>query len=394
LHQIFTKAGVHDVRLKQAIDLKNAMETAVKKHEEMNISYKNRNRKVMKANDEDEDDDDDDFVEVPEKEGYEPRIPDHLREEYGLEPWVQKDEQTARAAKASARPQSSCSQPRPPRRKDEDLDPTCAAATLKILKKKLDEMYSMPGTSEEADAQPSTSVDPGLSEEHDSNKRKREEEKERAPVIPFGLDLYYWGKEQSTAGQILKVDCQHSFWSYKEEEGESENNELAAMLKTRYITFAGEFQPVNHKCQAPMPDGTLCQRQDRLKCPFHGKIIPRDEQGNPTNPEDIVRLEQEKQKRQEEQPDWRDPELMREIEAAKGVDLGSSKLYKKGKKGKGKKKKYPNLTDLKQQSNTSRSRLEKRIFNKLSVKRVSEALARIDKRKHEKFANQFNYALQ
>eukprot|EP00062_Callorhinchus_milii_P012857 gi/632960344/ref/XP_007896144.1/ PREDICTED: UV-stimulated scaffold protein A [Callorhinchus milii] len=101
-----------------------------------------------------------------------------------------------------------------------------------------------------------------------------------------------------------------------------------------------------------------------IYCPFHGKIIPRDEQGNPTNPEDIVRLEQEKQKRQEEQPDWQDPELMREIEAAKGVDLGSSKLYKKGKKGKGKKKKYPNLTDLKQQSNTSRSRLEKRIFNK------------------------------
>lgn len=204
--QVFTKAGVHDGRLKQAIDLKNAMEAAIKKHEEMNINYKNRNRKVMKATDEDEDDDDDDFVEVPEKEGYEPHIPDHLREEYGLEPRVQKSEQTARAVKASAGPQSSCPQLRPPRRRDEDLDPTCAAATLKILKKKLDVMYSMPGTSEEADIQPSTSADPGLSEEHGSNKRKREQEKERAPVMPFGLDLYYWGKEQSTAGQILKVD--------------------------------------------------------------------------------------------------------------------------------------------------------------------------------------------
>lgn len=39
----------------------------------------------MKANDEDDDDDEDedDFVEVPEKEGYEPHIPDHLRKEYG-----------------------------------------------------------------------------------------------------------------------------------------------------------------------------------------------------------------------------------------------------------------------------------------------------------------------
>lgn len=32
---------------------------------------------------EDDDDDDDDFDEVPEKEGYEPHIPEHLRAEYG-----------------------------------------------------------------------------------------------------------------------------------------------------------------------------------------------------------------------------------------------------------------------------------------------------------------------
>jgi len=37
----------------------------------------------MKASDDDDDEDEDEFVEVPEKEGYEPHIPDHLREEYG-----------------------------------------------------------------------------------------------------------------------------------------------------------------------------------------------------------------------------------------------------------------------------------------------------------------------
>lgn len=40
----------------------------------------------MKASvddDDDEDEDEDEFVEVPEKEGYEPHIPDHLRKEYG-----------------------------------------------------------------------------------------------------------------------------------------------------------------------------------------------------------------------------------------------------------------------------------------------------------------------
>lgn len=53
---------------------------------------------------------------------------------------------------------------------------------------------------------------------------------------------------------------------------------------------------------------------------------------------------------------------MRDIEAATGEDLGSDRVP--GKKRKGKKKKYPNLRDLKQSSNTTRSRLEKKVFNK------------------------------
>lgn len=60
--------------------------------------------------------------------------------------------------------------------------------------------------------------------------------------------------------------------------------------------------------------------------------------------------------------DWRDAELMRDIEAATGEDLGSDRLG--GKKRKGKKKKYPHLSDLKQSTNTSRCRLEKKVFNK------------------------------
>lgn len=59
--------------------------------------------------------------------------------------------------------------------------------------------------------------------------------------------------------------------------------------------------------------------------------------------------------------DWRDVELMRDIEAATGENLGSDRVSKKGK---GKKKKYPNLSDLKQRTNTPRSRLERKVFNK------------------------------
>ncbi|KAH0624421.1 hypothetical protein JD844_031839 [Phrynosoma platyrhinos] len=81
--QLFTRAGISDDHLRQAIDLKNKLEAAMKKYKEMNINLKERKRKVMKATEEEEEEEEDDFVEVPEKEGYEPHIPDHLRKEYG-----------------------------------------------------------------------------------------------------------------------------------------------------------------------------------------------------------------------------------------------------------------------------------------------------------------------
>ncbi|XP_061109308.1 UV-stimulated scaffold protein A isoform X1 [Conger conger] len=376
--QVFTKAGGNDALLRRALDLKKGLERALQKHEELHIEYRRRERRVANAGTDDEDDND--FEEVPEKEGLELHIPDHLRAEYGLEP--------ASASTSSAKPAKPASVPAPwpppqPMRHgyDELQDPTCAAATLHIFKQKL-------GSSSSA----STSgghVEPKDKEEHS-------EDKMNAPVIPFGIDLYYWGQEQPTAGRIIRYSSQHQFWVPHEVEEEVENKELSAQMKSRYITFAGRFEPVPHECRAPMPNGALCKRQDRIKCPFHGVIIPRDDIGNPINPDDAARLAMDKRKLQEEQPDWRDSELMREIEAATGEDLGSSKTFGKGKKGsKGKgKKKYPKLTDLKQSTNTARSRLERKVFNKSAMRRVTEAMKQVDRRKHEKFANQFNYALK
>ncbi|XP_031696383.1 UV-stimulated scaffold protein A-like, partial [Anarrhichthys ocellatus] len=89
---------------------------------------------------------------------------------------------------------------------------------------------------------------------------------------------------------------------------------------------------------------------------------------------------------------WRDAELMQDIEAATGENLGSNRVDKKG-KGR-KKKKYPNLSDLKHGANTARSRLEKKVLNKSSMRRIAEVMAKADRRKHDKFSNQFNYALR
>ncbi|XP_073505208.1 UV-stimulated scaffold protein A [Phyllobates terribilis] len=362
--QVFTKAGIHDDSLKCAIDMKKKLEAAMKKQKEMNIECKTRNREVA-----DSDEEDDEFEEVPEKEGYEPRIPDHLRSEYGLG--------AAPNSTLCEKNKRTPVRPQKPKRNDEESDPTCAAATLKAIRDRL--LASTSSTSS--------------SGEPSSKSVKREEELSRAPVVPFGLDLHYWGTDQPTAGKILKVSSQHRFWAPNETEEEVENKEVEAMLKTRYISFPGKFEPVQHKCKVPLANGSLCERQDRIKCPFHGKIIPRDELGVPMNPEDQEREAKERFEKEAREQDWRDPELMREIEQATGEDLGSSRCHKKGKGKKVKKKKYPNLTDLKQKANTARSRLEKKVFNTGSVKRVISAMNQMDQRRHEKFANQFNYAL-
>ncbi|XP_033369665.1 UV-stimulated scaffold protein A isoform X2 [Parus major] len=288
--QLLTRAGINDGRLRCAIELKNKLETAMKKYKEMNISFKARKRKVIKASDDDDDEDEDEFVEVPEKEGYEPHIPDHLRKEYGLEPQSPPKAPVMKASTGAA-PLSSHTQLKG---NEDELDPTCAAATLKLIRDKLPKLPS-PQDSESATSETANLEDP-------DSKRRKLEERAKAPLMPFGLDLHYWGEDQPSAGKIIKFTSEHRFWAPSEVEEEVENKEITEMLKTRYITFAGKFEPVKHKCRAPMPDGTLCERQDRIKCPFHGKIIPRDDSGIPVNAEDRAREEKMKFEKQAAQP--------------------------------------------------------------------------------------------
>ncbi|XP_043983163.1 UV-stimulated scaffold protein A isoform X3 [Gambusia affinis] len=381
--QVFTKSHAEPQLLRRALSLRKSLEAALQKHRELHIDCKTRVRRVMKATSDGEDDEDE-FEEVPEKEGYEPHIPEHLRAEYGLDP----SPSTSAAAFAPKAPpvrrppapplpsSSSSSSRRMMRLLEDEQDPTSAAATLRVLRQQIP--LPEPRCS-------SSSTGPGSSQPNSAQNAAE------APVVPFGLDLYYWGQEQPNAGKILKSASQHQFWVPAEVEEEVENQDLLAQSKSRYITFPGNFVPVSHFCRAPLGNGTLCQRQDRVKCPFHGLIVPRDQEGRPCREEDRQREEQEERRKREQQPDWRDVDLMRDIEAATGEDLGSSRVG--GKKRKGKKKKYPNLSDLKQSSNTSRSRLERKVFNKSTMRRVAQVLSKADRRKHDKFSNQFNYAL-
>lgn len=261
------------------------------------------------------------------------------------------------------------------RRDEEAQDPTCAAAQLHALHGRLPPPPS-----------PRAPVGP-------EEAGKLAAERARAPVVPFGVDLCYWGQEQPPAGKIFKCPSEHRFWKPSEAHVEVDNANVSEMLRSRYITFAGKFEPVRHRCRAPRPDGRLCERQDRLKCPFHGKIVPRDDAGRPLRPEDRAweqRRLQQQQQQQAGRPEWQDPEFMRDVEAATGVDLGSSGPSGRGR---GKRRRRRGLTDLKQQADTARARIAKKVFAKAAVQRVVTAMNQMDRKKHEKFANQFNYAL-
>ena len=59
-----------------------------------------------------------------------------------------------------------------------------------------------------------------------------------------------------------------------------------------------------------------------FQCPFHGKIVARDEQGNPTDPTEIARLAEKKFKESKEgNVDWEDPELQADIQLQTGIQL-------------------------------------------------------------------------
>lgn len=206
--------------------------------------------------------------------------------------------------------------------------------------------------------------------------------KNKPKTVPFGLDLKYWGAEKDL--KPAETVPKETFWSMEADDRDSFNlNELTANLRVREMPFVGEWEDVTKTCRAPMQNGELCGRMDRKKCPFHGTILPRDEEGNLVS--GIKRKADDeplyKSSRAKNDP-MQDESLMRDIEAAKGVSLGR----------KTRKRKVSSLTDIKKSGDAVRGGLEKKLFNRRTVRRVGSALDSERKKKaDEKHSHQFNY---
>lgn len=215
----------------------------------------------------------------------------------------------------------------------------------------------------------------------DEKQRLREEKLRIAPIIELDEMEYL-------APSVQKVETTHPL--FQRREGELNNETLQQQTDSSRLvktTFVGKFEPVKWACRAPLRNGKLCPRMDRVKCPLHGKIVARNAVGEIVNETDRVEYE----KSQKKDAAWQDKELIADINAATGQNLIGNDKDKKDKK----RKKGGNLTSIKSEQNTSRSRLEKILLKPKNINKIGSILDGIERRlNHEKFHHNFSYALQ
>ncbi|MQL80962.1 hypothetical protein Taro_013406 [Colocasia esculenta] len=99
-----------------------------------------------------------------------------------------------------------------------------------------------------------------------------------APVVKWGPFLESWGSKQDAMVNYRGLELE-SHWGRVEQDAVIPAEKIAE-LSSNWCLY--EEQTIEIKpCLAPLKNGRLCQRRDLKVCPFHGPIIPRDSNGNP-----------------------------------------------------------------------------------------------------------------
>jgi uncharacterized protein with GYD domain len=102
-----------------------------------------------------------------------------------------------------------------------------------------------------------------------------------APVVSWGSHLDTWGSNRVFMANQRGLDLD-SHWGRVDEDAVIPSDKIAELSVPAmpYEEKQIEIQP----CRAPLRKGGLCRRRDMKICPFHGPIIPRDDEGRPLNP--------------------------------------------------------------------------------------------------------------
>lgn len=99
-----------------------------------------------------------------------------------------------------------------------------------------------------------------------------------APLMNWGSFLDNWGSKQDVLANQRGLELE-GHWGRVDYDAVIPAEKIAELniQTTVYKEECVDIQP----CRAPLSKGGLCQRQDLRVCPFHGPIIPRDDEGKP-----------------------------------------------------------------------------------------------------------------
>lgn len=101
-----------------------------------------------------------------------------------------------------------------------------------------------------------------------------------APVIEWGSFLNNWDSRTDILANQRGLELQ-SHWGRVDYDATIPAEKIAE-LNVRASLYK-EDQPEIQPCRAPLRKGGLCPRRDLKVCPFHGPIVPRDDEGRPLN---------------------------------------------------------------------------------------------------------------
>ncbi|KAK7338065.1 hypothetical protein VNO77_18662 [Canavalia gladiata] len=101
-----------------------------------------------------------------------------------------------------------------------------------------------------------------------------------APMVRWGSYLDNWGSDRVFMANQRGLELE-SHWGRVDDDAVIPADKIAELnvLAMPYEEKKIEIQP----CLAPLRKGGVCQRRDLKVCPFHGPIIPRDDEGRPLN---------------------------------------------------------------------------------------------------------------
>ncbi|KAL0428730.1 UNVERIFIED_CONTAM: UV-stimulated scaffold protein A [Sesamum radiatum] len=106
-----------------------------------------------------------------------------------------------------------------------------------------------------------------------------------APMLNWGSFLDTWGSNRDVLANQRGLDLE-GHWGRVDYDAVIPADKIAE-LNVRASVY--EEEPVEiQPCRAPLRKGGLCQRRDLKICPFHGLIVPRDDEGKPINESSVT----------------------------------------------------------------------------------------------------------